>query len=131
MAILSGKDGTVYAGGTPLAPISSWRLALKCETHAYAANDSGGALRRVAGAADCEGTLHIALAEGVPCPLAPAQSVDLELHVDKTGTNYYQTPAVIERVELVVELGTGRPLAYEATFSGNGPLVAHGILQST
>ncbi len=131
MAILSGKDGTVYQGGAPLAPVSSWRLALKCETHAYAANDSGGAVRRVAGAADCQGTLRIALAEGQPCPLAPGQSVELELHVDATGANYYQVPAVIERVELVVDLSSGEPLAYEAVFAANGPPAAHGILQTT
>ncbi len=131
MAILSGKDGTVYKGGTPLVPLSAWRLALKCETYAYSTNDSGGAMRRVAGATDCKGRLRIALAEGQSCPLAPGQSVALQLHVDATGQNYYELPAVIERVELAVELSSGEPLAYEAAFAANGPLVAHGSLQST
>lgn len=131
MPILTGKDGTVFKGGTPLVPLAAWRLALKCESYAYAANDSGGALRRLAGSMDCAGTLRFALVEGGACPLAPGQSVELELHVDATGENYYELPAVIERVELVVELSSGAPLAYEAAFAADGPLAAHGILQTT
>jgi len=129
MAILSGKDGTVYSGGTPLVPVCGWRLTLKCETFAYLAGDSGGAVARLAGPTDCEGILEVALEENTPCPLEPGRNVELQLHVDKTGQNFYEVPAVIEQVELLVELNSDLPLTYEVRFSGNGPLVAHGILQ--
>ncbi|OHB83804.1 MAG: hypothetical protein A2V98_19895 [Planctomycetes bacterium RBG_16_64_12] len=56
-------------------------------------------------------------------------AVTLELHVDDSGANYYEVPAMIETIRAEVDISEGKTIAYVVTFSGNGPLTAYGVLQ--
>lgn len=128
MAILSGKDGTVRLGNQPLLHVSDWRIEKTAANKSYTANDTGGSRKRVRGTRDCSGRLEIKAAESDRIPLGEGDAIDLELHADASGENYYELPAIVDAIRLQCDIARGAPLAYVVLFSGSGPLVGHGLL---
>ncbi len=128
MSFLSGKDGTLYLGDEELTPVTRWRLERRCAARSYVANDTGGARRRLPGARDASGTVEIVATDSGHAPVEEGDEVLLKLHLDRSGSNYLDVPAVIDRVRMEVEISEGRIVGFTVEFSGNGPVVAHGVL---
>jgi hypothetical protein len=128
MSILSGKNGTLYVGGSEVTPLSDWRLTVASRNFEYVANDTGGWSKRVAGAKDCSGLFAVAVKQDSACPVAEGAAVTLKLHVDSSGDNYYEVPAMIDKIEIAVDVSDGETVGYAIHFSANGPMIAHGIL---
>ena len=66
--------------------------------------------------------------DGGHCPVAEGDAVTLDLHVDRTGDNYYSAAAIIDKIEVEVDIAAGKIVAYAVEFSGDGAVVPHGIL---
>jgi len=128
MAILSGKSGTLRIDGSDVLHVSRWRIEKRARNQAYSANDTGGAKKRVPGVRDCGGSVEIKATDAKPIPVSEGDLVDLELHADATGENYYEFSAIVDAVGTEVDISDGSPVAYGIDFSGNGPIIAHGIL---
>jgi len=128
MAVLSGKDGTLYAGDAEVTPLSNWKLSITADNPHYVANDTGGCKKRVAGARDSSGSFAVKAEEEGKCPVAEGDPVTLKLHVDATGNNYYEVPAIIDKIDVEVDVGEGRMVAFAVAFSGDGPVNTHGVV---
>ena len=127
MAVLSGKNGNLYLGGAQVAPVSNWRLAVSSNNPNYAANDTGGWKQRAAGVRDSSGSFEVKVDDSGNCPVAEGDSAALELHIDASGNNYYAVAAIIDTIEVDVDISAGKIVAYIIDFSGNGPVTPHGV----
>jgi len=128
MAVLSGKDGTLYVSDAEVTPVSNWRLSITSNNPDYAANDTGGWKKRTAGVKDCSGSLEVKVEDSGNCPVEEGDAVTLKLHVDDTGSNYYEVPAIIDKIEVEVDINEGQIVAHAIDFSGNGAITPHGVL---
>ncbi len=128
MAVLSGKNGTLYIGDDEVTPVSNWKLSITGNNPHYVANDTGGWRKRAAGAKDCSGSFEVKVQQGGNCPVEQGDSITLKLHVDDTGDNYYQLPAIIDRIDVDVDISQGRIVAQAVNFSGNGAITSYGVL---
>lgn len=131
MAVLSGKSGTLYLGEDEVTPVSNWRLSIVSDNPDYAANDTGGWKQRAAGVRDCSGSFEIKVEDDGSCPVEEGDDVALKLHVDGTGDNYYAVPAIIDQIQVDVDINEGRIVALAIDFSGNGAITGHGVLAKT
>ena len=129
MSVISGKDGTLYLGDTEPTQVTNWRIEKIGGSKAYTANDTGGSRKRVAGVKDCSGRFEIKATDSANVPVEEGDTVTLKLHVDDSGANYYQVPAIIEAIRVDVDINEGKMIAYEIAFSGNGPITAYGVVQ--
>jgi hypothetical protein len=128
MSVISGKSGTLKLAENVVTPVSNWKLDLAVQSKSYVANDTGGALRRLAGAADCAGSFQCNATDDGVCPVAVGQGFAAELHVDQSGNNYYQAPILIEKIGVNCDIQQGEPVAYIVEFSGDGPVLSYGVL---
>ena len=129
MPVLSGKDGTLRLGGAEVLHLTFWQIEKTAANKPYAANDTGGAKRRLSGAKDCTGRLEVKATDSAKVPVAEGDTVALALHVDGSGDNYYELSAIVDSVRVEVNVSEGRPVAYGIRFSASGPITAHGILE--
>jgi hypothetical protein len=128
MAVLSGKNGTLYLGESEVTPVVNWKLATTSNNPDYAANDTGGWKQRVPGVRDAAGSLEIKASDDRNCPVEEGDMPTLALHVDQSGDNYYELPAIIDKISVNVDIQKGEIVAYLVDFSGNGPIVRHGVV---
>ena len=128
MSVLSGKDGTLHLGASEVTPVTDWRLEKTSAARPYAANDTGGARKRVPGVKDCSGSFEVKATDTGNVPVEEGDAVTLKLHVDGSGANYYEVPALIGRLRVDVDISEGEIVAYVIDFAGNGPITPHGIL---
>lgn len=128
MAVVSGKAGTLMLDGGAVTPLTNWKLHQESNVKSYAANDTGGALRRVCGPEDSWGRFECQATAAKRCPVERGESALAQFHVDASRENYYEVPVLIESVEVDCDIATGRPVAFAVQFHGDGPVVAHGIL---
>jgi len=128
MTLLTGNDGSLYLGNQRIAPVSDWTLARNAPAKAYVANDTGGWHARVGGAKDGSGTFRLQVTKGVACPVAEADAVTLRLYADRSGANRYDVPAVIDRIDIAMDISGDTLVVLAVRFSANGPIVARGIL---
>jgi hypothetical protein len=129
MSFLSGKDGTLKLGDAEVTQVTNWIIEKASRNKAYTANDTGAARKRVPGAHDCSGRFEIKTTDSVHVPVEEGDTGTLELHVDDSGENYYEVFAIVDRIRAHVDISEGKAVSHVVTFSGNGPIVAHGVLQ--
>lgn len=120
MATLSGKDGKVVVGGTPLAEITAWTLVTSSRNPSYASSDTGGWKTRLAGVKDGRGMLRGKLdtASPITSQLDEGDAATLLLHLN--GTLSYQVPAIIDELRLEIDIDTGDVIGWAAEFSVTG-----------
>ena len=129
MSFISGKDGTLKLDDVEVTQVTNWRIDKASRNKAYTANDTGAARKRVPGAKDCSGRFEIKTTQSGHVPVEEGDVVVLELHVDGSGENYYQVPAIVDAIRAGVDISEGKMVVHLVKFSGNGPIIAHGILQ--
>ncbi len=128
MAVLSGNRGTLYLNAAQVTPVSNWKLAVISNNLDYVANDTGGWKGRAAGPSDSSGSFQLSADDQGNVPVAAGDQVTLDLHVDRTGDNYYALAAIIDRIEVAVDISAGKLVVYAVEFSGAGAIAAHGIV---
>ncbi len=120
MTMQSGKDGKVLSGATPIADVVRWTFRTMTRSVAYASNKTAERVRQVPGARSGSGTIAFQFNPAAPAtsPLAAGSAVTLLLHLD--ATKHYEVPAVIEHVELQVDIDTGALIGGSAQFATDG-----------
>lgn len=114
MATISGKDGSVNS----FADITGWTLNVTSNNSAYASSSTGGWKKRVPGVKDWSGSFSGKYNGSVP--VSEGEEVTLTLGVDATDS--YSGDAVIDQVNLQVDIDNGEVVGFTASFSGAGPL---------
>ncbi|MGD0897984.1 MAG: hypothetical protein ABR915_09105 [Thermoguttaceae bacterium] len=127
MAVLSGKNGTLFLDATEVTPVVNWKLVTTSNNPDYAANDTGGWKKRAAGVRDASGSLEIKASDDGHCPVEEGDAPTLNLHLDGSGNNYYEVPAIIDKISVDVDISRGEIVAYVVDFSGNGAITRYGI----
>ena len=121
MSLETGDDGKVLIGGTPLADITAWSLEATSRAVSYASSASGGYRRRLPGVKEGRGRITFKL--DVSNPLTnqfdQGSSVTLLLYLD--ATRFYSMPAVIDSVQIEVDIDGGELIGGQAEFTANGP----------
>lgn len=128
MSVLSGKNGTLFLGSSEVTPVTNWRLAATSNNPDYAANDTGGWKRRAAGVRDASGSFEVKATDAQHCPVEEGDAATLKLHIDASGNNYYEVPAIVDKISVDVDINQGEIVAYLVDFSGNGAIVRHGVV---
>jgi hypothetical protein len=128
MAVLSGKNGTLLLNGGEITPVVNWKLVTTSQNPDYAANDTGGWKQRAAGVRDASGSLEIKADDAQHCPVEEGDTATLSLQLDQSGNNFYQVPAIIDKISVDVDINKGELVAYVVEFSGNGQVVRNGIV---
>ncbi|MCA9100060.1 MAG: hypothetical protein KDA63_02860 [Planctomycetales bacterium] len=122
MAVISGKNGKVNDGTSDVAEITGWTLRTESNKLAYASSSSGGYRKRVAGVRDgsgrIEGKLDATSANAITEVLDVGDALTLKLYVD--ATHFYSVPAVIDSLDVEVDINTGEPVGWRGEFSANG-----------
>jgi hypothetical protein len=120
MATISGKDGKVLIGSTPLAEITDWTFHTTSVNHAYASSSTGGYRQRVPGVKDAAGNIGFKLDPTNPITddFDEGSAVTLLLYLD--ATHFYTVPAVIDTIQLAVDISSGDVLGGTAMFSASG-----------
>jgi hypothetical protein len=120
MSLQTGDDGKVLIGGTPLADITAWSLETICRSVAYASSATGGFRKRLPGVKEGRGRIAFKLDVANPLTnaLNEAASVTLLLYLDET--RFYTVPAVIDSIQISVDIDGGELIGGQAEFSTNG-----------
>jgi len=120
MATISGKDGKVLIGAVALADITRWTFNATSANPAYASSSTAGYRRRVAGIKEGAGRIAFKLdpADPISDDLNEGDAVTLLLYVD--ATHFYTVPALVDALELEVDISSGDVLGGTASFSTNG-----------
>jgi hypothetical protein len=120
MATISGKNGKVLVDSTTLAEITDWTFHTTSVNHAYASSSTGGYRRRVPGVKDGAGSIGFKLdvADPVTDDFDEGSAVTLLLYID--ATHFYSVPAIIDSIQLAVDISSGDVLGGTAQFSASG-----------
>jgi len=110
MAVYSGKGGLVLGFGD----VGRWRMEIKAATTSVPQSDTGLWKATYVGALTLSGEFE---AFGHSHP-TPGQQVALQLATG--GGRTYIGQAVIESVEVEVDIESGLPVKYRARFSAHG-----------
>lgn len=131
MAFISGKDGTLFVDDVEVLPITNWTIECTCAGKSYTANDTSGFKRRVVGVRDSRGSFELKLDTERNMPVCEGDNVTLELHIDDSNNNFYSLAAIVQKINLDVDIDTGTVVACIVTFFGNGPVTAPAGLGSS
>lgn len=120
MPTISGKDGLVKRGTTPLAEITSWRLTTTADNVSYASSATAGFRKQISGAKHGLGTFSFELDTDSPLSdeFDEGDQVTLQLHIDPD--HYYTVPAIIDSIIFAVDISGGEIVGGTADFSTNG-----------
>ncbi len=118
--LISGDHGQVLHDATPLADITFWRFQTMARGITYASSATGGFRRQIVGARHGAGMFRfrVDLAAPIWSALAEGSLVTLKLHVD--ATRHYAVPAIVETLQIEVDVEQGQPIGGEATFATQG-----------
>ncbi len=118
MAAISGKDGSVTWNAGNVSHITHWTCTETANNSAWASSSTAGYKNRVAGVKDWRGTFS-AKYDGTITPTV-GQAAALVLKLD--ATEQLSGNAIIDSIELEVDIDEGEVVGYRCEFSGNGAL---------
>jgi hypothetical protein len=131
MPVISGKTGTVKEGSTPteVFHVMRWTLEWTSENDAWGSNQTAGYKNRVCGILDWTASIEVKNNTGKP-PFSPGDALEIELHVDDTGLNFYDADAVVASIGgMVVDMDSGGAIGCTVEVEGNGVLNPNGSLE--
>ena len=127
--IISGKDGNVQFGATPVTEpnVAYWSIDRKVAINAHASNSTSGEKTRSAGVGDSTGEIHIYQVDDAAPSIAPGNAYDAVLDLDGGGTNKYTGSIMIEEFTgMGVDMNDGKEIVYKYKWGQNGALTAAG-----
>lgn len=136
MAAFNGCKGTVKYGSSPteLLGVSRWSMSETVKNNDYADNTTGCATKTNMGAKTTSITIDVNAQDGVDKgkpPLRAGDEVEIELHIDDTGANYFSgTAAVLGLNDYTVDIMNQELVTYSYDLKVQGLLVGNGTLES-
>jgi len=127
MAVISGKEGTLYLGGTQVTPVRNWTVDEDGNLKEYAANDTDGWVRQVAGVFKASGTFLVAADDECHCPVSKGSSYVAQFHFDGTVGNYYNGRIAIASIGVDDDINDGEIVNYAITWRSDGPMTEVGM----
>lgn len=126
MGLFTGRDGRVLRDDAEVADISAWSLLTASRGKSYASSATGGYRRRLPGVKEATGKIagKLGAAPGVAAinpPLVEGETVVLKLHV--SPAHFYEVPAVVDSVRVVVDVERDEIVGWEAEFTADGPWI--------
>ncbi|MDA7977506.1 MAG: hypothetical protein MPJ50_01895 [Pirellulales bacterium] len=120
MGLITGDEGKVLADGTPIADITGWTFRTSVARRNYSSSKTDGYERSVPGAVSGRGAFgfQLDLANPLTDLLEEGSQVTLQLHVD--ASRYYGVPALIEMMELDVDVNGDGMVGGRAEFTADG-----------
>lgn len=125
----TGKRGTAFKNGAKICDTSKWTFEPSVAVGKYVSNCTNGFKKSVDGAGDSKGTIEIKVDENGKIPMVPGNRVTLALHVDDSGNNYYEVPAMVSTTPIEVDFASENPVAMTFNFEGDGPWTGHGTCE--
>ncbi|REJ66208.1 MAG: hypothetical protein DWQ31_15555 [Planctomycetota bacterium] len=124
MPLVSGNEGQVLSDGVALAEIIRWSLQTRATNVSYASSATAGYRKSLPGRKQAQGRFTFALntSDPVSGQLDEGDQVELRLCVD--ATHFYLVPAIIDVVELEVDIAAGPLVQGTAEFSSDGAWTA-------
>ncbi len=135
MPVLSGKRGTLFLDAIEISPTSNWTISIAGNLKAYAANDTVGWKKRVAGVFDSTGTFEVKISNEVgqdACPVEKGGTYTALFYIDAVAaipTGWYEVPIMVATIDVDDDIDDGEIAAFAITWEGNGPMEEHGILE--
>ncbi len=120
MPLETGDDGKVLIGGAPLADITAWSLETTTRSVAYASSATGGYRKRLPGVKEGHGRIRFRLDVASPLTnhINEGSAVTLLLYLD--ATRFYSVPAVLDSLQIEVDIDGGELIGGQADFSTDG-----------
>lgn len=124
MAVLSGKDGSVTWNGGVISQVTGWRCTETAHNSAWASSSTDGYKHRVCGVRDWSGSFSakydISIAATVGQGTISGTAVTLVLQIGESES--LSGHAIIDSIELDVDVNSGDVVGYTCNFSGAGAL---------
>jgi hypothetical protein len=120
MSLLTGDNGKVLIGAQAVADVTRWLLRTFAETASYASSATAGFRKTHQGNRQGRGHIEFRLDSANPITgdFEEGSAVTLLLHLD--ATRFYSVPAVIESLEMNVDIDGGDLVGGKAEFVTNG-----------
>ncbi len=120
MGLITGDEGKVLAGGVAIADITGWTFRTTVARRNYSSSATNGHERQLPGANSGRGAFSFQLDVANPLTdqLEEGSSVTLRLYVD--ATRYYSVPALIEALEMRVDVNGDKLVGGDAEFAADG-----------
>jgi hypothetical protein len=129
----SGKLGNAKAaavGGAPaqVNEVTGWKINPKIDAPKHCSNLTAGMKVPIVGAFEWSGTIDVMPQAGVAFPFQDGDFVDVQLHVDNTGDNYFSGTVLITSAPLDCDINGGKEVSIGYTYEGASPLQRNGTL---
>lgn len=120
MGLITGDEGKVLSDGTQIADITGWMFRTSVSARRYSSSATAGHERQLAGAASGRGsfTFQLDLANPITDELEEGSHLTLRLHVD--ASRYYSVPALIESLQIDVNVDDDAMVGGRAEFAADG-----------
>ena len=128
MALLSGafsgKLGNAKAslagggGSTQVNEVTGWKVEPKIDAPKHASNLTFGMKVPIVGTFEWGGTIDVMPQAGSPFPFQDGDFVDVQLHIDNTGNNYYSGTVLITDAPLDCDINGGKEILISYKFEG-------------
>ncbi len=138
MALLSGafsgKLGNAKAslagggGNTQVNEVTGWKVEPKIDAPKHASNLTFGMKVPIVGTFEWGGTIDVMPQAGSLFPFQDGDFVDVQLHIDNTGNNYYSGTVLITDAPLDCDINGGKEISISYKFEGATALVRNGTL---
>lgn len=126
MAVISGKNGTLFIGGSAAYPCSNWTIDLDGNLKEYAANNTAGWVRQVCGVRKASGTFLMRADDDCHCPVSEGSSYVAQFHMD-AGGDYYNGRIAIASIGVDVDINDGEIVNYVVNWNSDGPITEVGM----
>lgn len=120
MANYSGTTGSVLISASNVHDVTKWTFNTTAETSPFGSNMSGGFKKRLPGTKDGTGTIEGKYNSASPIEDSLREGTSVTLTLQRMSGKTYSVPAVIESLELEVDIDTGAPQSWVANFGSNG-----------
>lgn len=114
----SGKDGSVKIGSTSVGEITKWTFSKSSTVTQFGSSESAGYKKAISGTRFGSGTIEGKWDSALASTVADNVSATLKLYTN--ATEFYSVPAIISNFALTVDIDTGVPNAFTASFETNG-----------
>lgn len=118
MAAISGKGGSATFNSSQILQVTRWTLTHRSNNSAWASSSTSGYRNRVAGVKDWQGTIHAKYDASIVPEVGEIATLSLALD----GSDSASGQAIIDEIELEVDIDTGQVVGYVLAYSGAGAL---------
>lgn len=117
MSVISGNSGAVEHAGTDVAAVGKWSISSTADLQKYVASNTKSGTVTLDGNTDWSGSYE---AKGHTPFKMPGEAFTFEGSID--GSKGASGTAIVDQVEITIDIEAGAIIAHTVTFSANGAL---------